>query len=707
MKKRGILLALVLTLLILLVCLPNTLCSKTEYDNWQNTADSLLLDFELTTDLNVEEESSDAFVKEMTLELSFFPRNDYRQTLVSFLVTPTNYEKGQELMFNWKNPEKKKHIISINSNIRTINMPKKITEKVTFPIKNIPEEYKLYLEETELMDYSDEAIIELATELAEGENDVYATLFKAATWTQENVVYSLNTLTAEASLPASWVLSHRQGVCDELTNLFISIARALDIPAKFVAGISYTESDQFPEKWGAHGWAEVYIPGYAWVPFDVTYGQFGYVDPTHIKLKESYDSDKTSSSFEWLGYKVKVNSEGLDLGAEILDYGSKMPEKVTITNTLWGDKVDIGSYNLLLTKVKNLEDYYLPLTIHISKVHTLNGITPLETIDENKKFILLKPGEEREIVWRLKVSEKLSASNLYTFPILIYTDFGEQATITLEAKKGEKSLSYDNMQKLYHSLQENEEKEYSKQIEMVCTPNNKQYYLGEEVIIKCDLKNKGNVNINELNVCSDSDCKKIELRISQERSVSFAKKDLEAQQYELIISAESNEITKTSKASFIVEEFPKLKIDDITYPKIAKFSEPLDIGFTVVKKSLSTPKNVIAKLTYDFGFENWEITDMQENNRFEITIPANQLTSNINKFKIGIEYYDQEEKKYIETTEFIINIEKLTFKEKIILYINKVNSNPTLAFGIIAVLVVLITIIIFIKKSSKHTKHKK
>ena len=70
--------------------------------------------------------------------------------------------------------------------------------------------------------------------------------------------------------PATWVYDNRQGVCDELTGLFISMLRELGIPARFVSGVSYTNLPEFAKPWGGHGWAEVWFPDVGWVPFDVT-----------------------------------------------------------------------------------------------------------------------------------------------------------------------------------------------------------------------------------------------------------------------------------------------------------------------------------------------------------------------------------------------------------------------------------------------------
>ena len=83
----------------------------------------------------------------------------------------------------------------------------------------------------------------LASRIAHGEDDLYKVLFKLGIWIENNIVYNMSSLTADAAQKSSWVLENKYGVCDELTSLFISMARSLGIPARF-AGIVYT-SDRY------------------------------------------------------------------------------------------------------------------------------------------------------------------------------------------------------------------------------------------------------------------------------------------------------------------------------------------------------------------------------------------------------------------------------------------------------------------------------
>ena len=127
-------------------------------------------------------------------------------------------------------------------------------------------------------------------------------VFKIGEWTKKNIKYDLSTLTESVSQKASWVLKNKEGVCDELTNLFISMLRSVGIPARFVTGMVYTNMES---SWGNHGWAEVYFPGKGRVPWDVTFGQFGWVDPSHVKLDDDVDSGESSVNYKWRSRNIR------------------------------------------------------------------------------------------------------------------------------------------------------------------------------------------------------------------------------------------------------------------------------------------------------------------------------------------------------------------------------------------------------------------
>lgn len=70
------------------------------------------------------------------------------------------------------------------------------------------------------------------------------------------------------------VVKRGSGSCSEFTFLFIALARALGLPARYAGGSVYLPSKArggtFVDRYN-HRWAEVFIPNFGWVPFDPTW----------------------------------------------------------------------------------------------------------------------------------------------------------------------------------------------------------------------------------------------------------------------------------------------------------------------------------------------------------------------------------------------------------------------------------------------------
>lgn len=72
------------------------------------------------------------------------------------------------------------------------------------------------------------------------------------------------------------VLKTRTGDCNEHTQLFVALARAIGLPARIAAGLAYVDG-----KFYYHAWPEVLLGD--WVAVDPTFGQFP-ADAAHIRF---------------------------------------------------------------------------------------------------------------------------------------------------------------------------------------------------------------------------------------------------------------------------------------------------------------------------------------------------------------------------------------------------------------------------------------
>ncbi len=120
----------------------------------------------------------------------------------------------------------------------------------------------LYERETELTKPGD-AIRELAASL-QVRSDKLAVMHDLMGLLHQKVVYtpgSTNILTT-----AEEALVNGKGVCQDHTHIFLSVARILNIPARYVSG--YLMLTNTIEQTASHAWAEAHIDGLGWVGFD-------------------------------------------------------------------------------------------------------------------------------------------------------------------------------------------------------------------------------------------------------------------------------------------------------------------------------------------------------------------------------------------------------------------------------------------------------
>ncbi len=116
----------------------------------------------------------------------------------------------------------------------------------------------------------------------------------------------------------------RAGNCTDFHSLFLSLARASGIPARFVIGFPLTAKDG--EVAGYHCWAEFYVKGRGWIPIDASEASqssdpmrraylFGNLDPDRIQFTMGRDLVLQPKTAEPLNYFIYPHAEAN--GAEV------------------------------------------------------------------------------------------------------------------------------------------------------------------------------------------------------------------------------------------------------------------------------------------------------------------------------------------------------------------------------------------------------
>lgn len=107
------------------------------------------------------------------------------------------------------------------------------------------------------------AIREFAAGIS-AKSDGLATMHDLMATIHQRVAYVPGSTTTFTDAETAFVAG--QGVCQDHAHIFISVARLLGIPARYVSG--YLMLEDRIEQTASHAWAEVHLNGLGWVGFD-------------------------------------------------------------------------------------------------------------------------------------------------------------------------------------------------------------------------------------------------------------------------------------------------------------------------------------------------------------------------------------------------------------------------------------------------------
>ena len=153
---------------------------------------------------------------------------------------------------------------------------------VSGAVERFPPQF--YLRDTALTQM-DTAIIDFAqTTRAATEGDTLPLLH--ALLTALNGEIAFDTDPTHAATTAAEAFSLRRGVCQDITHIFITAARSLDIPARYVGG-HFRRADGVTAQEAGHAWAEAYVENLGWLGFDPTNGIC--ITDAHVRVAVGLD----------------------------------------------------------------------------------------------------------------------------------------------------------------------------------------------------------------------------------------------------------------------------------------------------------------------------------------------------------------------------------------------------------------------------------
>ncbi|MBT3865873.1 transglutaminase domain-containing protein [Candidatus Woesearchaeota archaeon] len=583
----------------------------------------------LSSYVDLEHTSGSHSVEYVRSELSFFPRDGDRQDvkdLEAFSSPSSTIQQGTEsITYTWSGDEALRLSYSYDAVVRVENSLTRIDQKIKFPLAKLDSIVLEYTQPTEFIDINSK-IEKKAKEIIGTEDDLYEAVFKIADWTNKNIEYNLSTLTAEAVLPSSWVLENRQGVCDEMTNLFISLLRSVGIPARFVSGMVYSNTDY---SWGPHGWTEVYFPEIGWVPFDVTFGEYGWVDPSHLKLKDNIDSGSPTAKYSWKSTGTDLNVGALEINTEELKVGPVKSGAVEVEVIPMFPTAKFGSYVPVEIRVRNIKNSYIIPKIVVSKAP---GLT-----EKNVKSIFLKPKEEKSIYWIAEISND-DPGYIYTTTLEAKSMYGEVGSSIIKYGGDFEFHSKESALAFVEGQEERDEKEELDNIDISCSTGKDLYYSGETATIECEVKSNHNSPM-DVDICFQQECTKFDIGAGDK-----------------IVASETFDLTEGIRIPVVLESMDKIKyeyvnINVIPIPEITisnpdpaevNYHDQAEISFDISSNTDVTDLNI----KFDFGEMSYDNFKAKEVRTITINTLGRDLMSDIKfemsyKDELGMDYREQ------------------------------------------------------------------
>ncbi len=604
-------------------------------------------------------------VNQVKVNLNQYPKQTTTLEFDFFNPNPNYQEKEDSIEFEFDaNNIKERLEYKIFSRFTNRKNQKKITIDPNFPIVSIEQEYAKYLTETENID-STSTMRAKASSLVRGSRGVFDASVAIARWVNENIEYELSDETENNVQKASWAYENKKGVCDEKTAVFISMLRSVGIPTRYISGISYTNILQ---EFGHHAWAEVYFPNYGWVPFDVTYGQFGWIDASHIPLSESNDSKQNSVEATAIGTGNSNLIIGpVDFETKVIEEGEYGFPDVEIELKTLSNEIGFGSYNIVEAKITNNKEFYEVIEIFASNVEGL------EFIGNQKKFILIPPKKSEKVKWAIKISDELEKTSSYRFPFNAYLATNDSTTTYFNVTNRGIIYSETYIDNLINNFENTQVDTYSKFIETTCDTN-KIFMKDENSTLKCTLNNNAVNELKTITACFQDECKQVEFGKDIEKEIEFTPIFNEIGLQTLIMNISNNHVNKNEYLNFNVKEIPTIQAN-LTAPGNVNFSDIFFINIDLEVSSISRPKKLKVYLNGSGRSQEWDFQSFDIDQVITIETKGRDLFANENNLVLSLQWEDALERTYTEQKEITINLINLNLWQKLYASINKIINN--------------------------------
>jgi transglutaminase-like putative cysteine protease len=570
----------------------------------------------------------------MKINLTSVPINDERQEVSSKYVFPESSLVKESEQYVFESSGLNKFSFGWDAVFETKVYLYNLQDK-KFPTKISV--FSDYTKETEYIDL-DYEIIKKANELVSGKTSLNSAVLSLAEFVNTNMTYDLTFVGQNQK--ASFILENKKGVCSQYTVLLMALLRALGIPTRYVSGIAYSNLNN---DFGNHAWLEFYN-GDIWIPLDPTYGEYFYLDSSHVAFSKSKDIESGiyvsyTANADLTIEEVKIESSSQEAGKS--DYS------INLQLEPYKSQFATNSFIPLKVIAKNDYDFIVPVQLTITKAPGVYG--------KNTKTILIPAKSSAYTYFTLEIPPG-DENYLYKSTVEVKNQFEDSANVILEFSEDYNFISLKQAQEIVHS--EEQGIDYINDILFECLSSTK--YYNNPSKISCKIISQANIPLYNLNICLESECMKIDLPINSQVQRNFSINSVEKKEYYIEIKNFDKKIPL--KFNFI--EKPE--------PKIISF-EPANIEYKKNDVRVNIETNSEADCILYLNTEAYSIKDLKSEDYELIFSGASALSG---KIKAKLECTDIENEKYTDGKIFYVNVKNIPFFGKIrLFFINLFNKD--------------------------------
>jgi len=614
----------------------------------------------------------DSRIDKLELDVTSFPQESLQVKILDMNFYPVKNIVNSDIdfvNFLFRNPKFQFLEFGFESNLNLFYDPVIVKKKLNYPINinNLDTELWKYLKPSNFIDSDNLEIQKKAKQIIGNSDDLFEVVYLLSDWVNKNIDYVLEG-NSEVVKKASWVLENREGVCDEYSGLLMGFLRSLGIPARYVSGIAYTNSELFNTNWELHGWVQVYFPNFGWVDFDPTYGQHGFVDVSHIPFKFSIDSGEPSTKYSMRSYGANLITNPMSYSVDVLDLFEDNSDSVNIKITPNSLNIFEG-YGYLKIEIENLLDGYNVLNLNVGK---LRGEEIIVELEEYEKSILLKPNEDKDVYLKYKISlgNRFNPRFEYEIPFVFSTLKNNTYETKINFASNYKSFSEEFIDNILFNFEKVENNFFDNKIDFNCSFDKEEYFIYENINLSCNylMNDYHNLKIcvDGLNLCKNLDS------ISDNIYFNIDNLSLAANTGLVSVSAYDSQIVKTEILPVVVNEIMNISFVELNYPKRIKFQSGFEVSFDLLSNTNKDVKGILY-LFYSGQNNSWEV-EFNRTKPFRIQLNSKYFLSEISDIEFVFNYEDGNGQKYSSSKELYIELYDLEFLDKVYLFLNRINK---------------------------------